>query len=413
MRIFDFVHAYQPFFDDAMPDWVIRNMEEVFLPLSRAISEGKANHTIQIQGWTLDSWAHNSRTKDLFAEIAENIRSAVRGGYADLAFSAYSHPILPLLSNNLAAMQIEEDYKAVLKYLGEPRIFFPPEGAIDRRILNILSDTFPDTLVMMPDKCISSDITSGFFTYNNMRLAIFPVIVKHAVMGAPYFENPPLFVPHQVEWQDARRALRDHKSLESFLDQLSLDDAIIARDMENGESRDALKEYGPRMREVPSLVDSNLTKNLLGESQKSFEMFTGRIEPASWEPLSTSDDPFPFWSPQGEYYDFLCYQQQELVNDWLELVAFYDELIVESGDRQLFISTSPAIISCFPWHFTTPLEWDNNIGFSEYILKNCIKRVFPKLFRDGKDEGHFNKIVSRMEMNLKDLQELKRKKIKL
>ena len=164
MRIFDFIHAYQPFFDEEIPDWVVTNMEEVFLPLSRAMSKGLARHTVQIQGWTLDSWAKNNKTKYLFAEIAENIRSAVRNGYVELGFSAYSHPILPLLSNNLASMQIEEDYKTVLKYLGEPKVFFPPEGAIDRRILNIVANLYPDALVMMPDKCISDETTSGFYT---------------------------------------------------------------------------------------------------------------------------------------------------------------------------------------------------------------------------------------------------------
>ncbi|MFP4657006.1 MAG: hypothetical protein ACLFNK_05515 [Candidatus Woesearchaeota archaeon] len=409
MRIFDFVHAYQPFFDDDMPDWVIKNMEEVFLPLSRAMSAGIARHTVQIQGWTLESWASNPKTKHMFAEIAENIRSAVRGGYVDLAFSAYSHPILPLLSNNLASLQIEEDYKTVLKYLGEPKIFFPPEGAIDRRILNIVNDIFPGTLIMVPDKCVSNDTISGFYDYNDLRLAVFPVLVKNVVMGAPFFEKPPLFVPPEVEWEDAKKALKDPASLERFLTQLSLKDVIIARDMENGESRDALSEFGPRKREVPSIAASEHSNHLLGNAEKSFDMFTGNFEPASWEPLSTSDDPFPFWSPQGEYYEFLCYQQQELVNDWLELVAFYDELMIAKGDRELFRRTSPIIISCFPWHFTTPLEWNNNIGFSQYILEHCIKRYFPELFRDEKDEKNFNKIVSRMDLNLKDLQSLKSK----
>ncbi|MFW6231045.1 MAG: hypothetical protein ACOC32_03400 [Nanoarchaeota archaeon] len=405
MKIFDFMHAYQPFFKDSIPDWVIKNLEEVFLPLSRALVHGYCKHTIQIQGWTLDAWNENERTKPLFGEFVRNIRQAMLNGNVDIAFSAYSHPILPLLSNTLIEMQIEEDYKTVLKFFGEPKVFFPPEGAIDERTLRIISDIFPDITIMIPDRCISEDTVSGFYRYHNNKLAVFSVIIKDALMGAPYFQKPPAFVPHEVDWNNARKAFRDDKALLTFFEQMDIDPAIIARDMENGESRNALQEFGPRIKEIPALADAKAEKLFIKDGE-----ITGEIEsigPASWEPLSHETDPFPFWAPRGEYFMFLSEAQKNLINTWLSLVHLYDIAIQEN--KKLFKETSPCIISCFPWHFTTPLEWDNNIGFSEYILDHCIKKELPNIFTSGEDKEKFEKFVKVLDENLKELQKKKKR----
>ncbi len=409
MRIFDFMHAYQPFFSKKLPEWVIRNLEEVFLPLSKSFASGLCRHTVQIQGWTLESWDKDPRTHELFQQFLENMRKAINEGTVEIGFSAYSHPILPLLSNQLIEMQIEEDYKTVLKYFGEPKVFFPPEGAIDQRVLNIVSGMFPEVKILVPDRAISEDIDSRFYWFKKNILAVFPVIVKDALMGAPYFDRPPAFIPSEVVWSDAKKALRSPKSLSKFFEQLDLQDAIIARDMENGESRNALTEFGPRMKEIPSLTKSKIEKSLISEGVPDKNDTIEKILPASWEPLSHEDDPFPFWSPRGEYFMFLSTPQKNLIKLWLSLIEFYDALILL--DKTLFKETSPTIISCFPWHFTTPLEWDNNIGFSEYILENCIKPNFEKILKTDDDKKRFNEIISAIEENLTVLQEIKRRNL--
>ena len=405
MKIYDFMHAYQPFFSERIPSWVIENLEEVFLPLSRSFAKGLCKHTIQIQGWTLESWDSNEKTKPLFEEFHKNVVQGIANGSVEIGFSAFSHPILPLLSNRLIEMQIEEDYKTVLKYFGEPKVFFPPEGAIDQRVLNIVSEMFPEMSIMIPDKAISLDITSEFFNFKRNKIAAFSVIVKDALMGAPYFERPPAFIPNEVEWASARKALKSPESLTKFLKQLEIKEGIISRDMENGESRNALREFGPRTKDIPSLVNGDFEKLFISEGHVEPGNDIEEISPASWEPLSNESDPYPFWSPSGEYYLFLSTYQKNLISSWLELVSFYDELIV--NDETLFKETAPIIISCFPWHFTTPLEWDNNIGFSEYILNECIKSRFPMLLKDESDKKRYEEIISELEINLKELQRLK------
>ena len=407
MKIYDFMHAYQPFFSEEIPDWVVTNLEEVFLPLSRAFAKGLCKHTVQIQGWTLESWDSNDKIKPTFQEFLDNMRKAISAGNIEIGFSAYSHPILPLLSNKLVEMQIEEDYKTVLKYFGEPKVFFPPEGAIDQRVLNIVSEIHPDVTILIPDKAVSDDIQSGFYSFRKNKIGVFSVVVKDALMGAPYFEKPPAFIPREVEWTNAKKALKSPKSLRAFFEQLEIKNAIIARDMENGESRNALREFGPRIKEIPALIDESDKKLLISEGVVEDNKTIETINPASWEPLSNEDDPYPFWSPSGEYFMFLSVHQKNLISSWLELVSFYDELIVTK--EQLFKETSPIIISCFPWHFTTPLEWNNNIGFSEYILNHCIKTRFPKLIDNDSDKKRFQEIIDSLENDLKELQRLKRR----
>ncbi len=411
MRIFDFMHAYQPFFTSEMPDWVIKNLEEVFLPLSRSLAAGKGTHTIQIQGWTLESWANNPSTSEMFKELVSNINQAIANGNVEVGFSAYSHPILPLLSNNHVEMQIEEDYKTVLKYFGEPKVFFPPEGAIDRRVLNIVTDLHPECTVLIPDKCVSEDILSGFYKYKNSSIAVFPVLVKSIVMGASFSETPSLFVPPEVDWDDARKSMVDTNSIERLLTSLELKDAIIVRDMENGGSRVHLEEMGPRMKNIPSIVGSGFSDNLVSSSAKEFQMLPEKIGPASWEPLSDPNDPFPYWSPQGEYNAFLSWQQNEIIEDWLELIAFYDEILEES--REHWKETSPCLISCFPWHIIMPPEAGGNIDFSVYVLEKGIAELFTKALRNDKDKKRLNKILSRMRSNLEDMKRLHESKIDL
>lgn len=404
MKIYDFMHAYQPFFKENMPSWVITNLKDVFLPLSKSLAEGHAKHTIQIQGWTLDSWAENENTKPYFEEIIKNLRIAVEKSHAQIAFSAYSHPILPLLSNNLIETQIEEDYKTVLKYLGEPKFFFPPEGAIDQRTLNIIHDTHPDVTVLIPDKCLGNETISGFYKFKDQNIAVFPVIIKDALMGAPYFQKPPAFIPEEVDWENAKKAFRSGKSLKKFFNEMKVSNIIIARDMENGESRNALKDYKGDTKDIPALVQCKENLDFLdnAEYKKDIE----KILPASWEPLSNEDDPYPFWAPKGEYFIFLTSVQKELINSWLSMINLYDHLVI--NNKQLFKETSPITLSCFPWHFTTPIEWDNNIGFSQYILENCIKTRFPKLINNDEDAKKFAKIYASLEVNLKKLQNIKR-----
>lgn len=407
MKIYDFVHAYQPFFHENIPDWVITNLKEVFLPLSRAMAKGMCKRTVQIQGWTLDSWFENETTKPLFEEFAANIRTAVSEGHAKLGFSAYSHPILPLLSNNLIDLEIKEDYKTVLKYLGEPEVFFPPEGAIDQRTLSVINNAFPDITILIPDRALGTGTKSGFYTYKENKIAVFPVIIKDALMGAPYFEKPPAFIPHTVDWDNAKKALKSSKALKQFLKEMEFETVIIARDMENGQSREGLKQYKDGKKELPALYGSKELTSFLDEGVATKSI--NEIMPASWEPLSHEDDPFPFWAPKGEYSLFLTQEQRTLVSTWLKLVHLYDHLIF--GKEQFFKETSPIIISCFPWHFTTPLEWDNNIGFSEYILNACIKTRMPKLLVEEEDKKEFDAIIKTLEEQLKRLQKIKLKRI--
>lgn len=403
MRIYDFVHAYQPFFEENMPDWVIKNLEEVFVPLSKALAAGLTKKTVQIQGWTLDSWFNNEKTRPYFEEIIKNLRIAHANNNVQFAFSAYSHPILPLLSNNLIEKEINEDYHAVLKYLGEPEIFFPPEGAIDERTVNIIHDVFPDIKIMIPDKCLGDETVSGFYKFKHRDIIVFPVLVKDTLMGAPYFDKPPAFVPETVDWKNAKKAFKDCKAMKQFFKEMNLKQAIIARDMENGESRNALKSFGKGIKDIPALVDCNRDLRFLDWANYDGEIKT--IGPGSWEPLSHETDPYPFWAPKGEYLIFLTSQQRELIDAWISLINLYDHLIF--SNEHLFKETSPIIISCFPWHFTTPLEWDNNIGFSEYILESCIKTRFPKLLKSKEDKTTYNKIIKSLETNLKKLQKIK------
>ena len=105
---------------------------------------------------------------------------------------------------------------------------------------------------------------------------------------------------------------------------------------------------------------------------------------------------------------FMLKEQKELLSAWLGLIHLYDDMIIKKPD--LFKETSPVIISCFPWHFTTPLSWDNDLDFSKYIFEDCIKVQFPKLL-DDESSAKYHDLIKKIESNIKLLEERKSRQI--
>src|SRR5512135_844479 len=103
MNVYDVIHGYQPFTNDLVSDWVKTNLENIFLPTSKAMKGGLIRRSVQLQGWTVDAWlSADSGISGPAKAVLGNLKDAAEEGHIDVGFSAYSHALLPLLGDELA-----------------------------------------------------------------------------------------------------------------------------------------------------------------------------------------------------------------------------------------------------------------------------------------------------------------------
>lgn len=174
MIIYDLIHGYQPFDPQTfIHKWVRKNLQQIFLPTSISMRKGLIPRGIQLQGWTIETWLNTEKSiKDLAKKTLNNLKIANQKGNIEIGISGYSHPILPMLSNDLIKAQIILDKQVVEKYLGKATWFWPPEGAIDQRVLKVIHEIFPNLILLIPDKAI------GEYNFNG------PIKIKFSAKGA-------------------------------------------------------------------------------------------------------------------------------------------------------------------------------------------------------------------------------------
>ncbi len=451
--LYDFIHGYQPAYE--FKEWFLDNLRDVFLPTSEAMAKGLIKHNVQLQGWTIDLGlnSENVKVRLYTKKIIENLKNAFSEKNISLGFSAYSHAILPFCSDILCYAQMKIDFDTVKKEIGKPDWFFFPEGACDKRTFEILMHGFPKTKALVPDKCFSKEdilsenvkITSE---YTEIYAIIYNVLVKDILMGANYSDKKSSYAPEKLEWKLAQKSMKQAKPMMYTLSVLNkAAPKIIVRDWENGDSKNCLKRILPKIKDISSFIeaqDKNIARfELIGDIAKARKKISiEKINPGSWEPISTKDNPYPYWNPSKDTRKKLTPEKIFLLDGWLKIVESYntlfDSIVIdfclkkniikkENSERltldekikitdialkdkeilELFKTTSPALISCFPWHFTTPEQWDNDVGLSLDILQKNIRPNMKKIiyFHEYhvslfKDKENFMKLLEEMETSL-------------
>jgi hypothetical protein len=392
MIIYDVVHGYQPFAKDLLPDWVSSNLDRVFLPTSRAMAEGLVRRSVQLQGWTIDAWMWGPPAVRIKAQaVLENLRQAAARGHIEMGFSAYSHALLPLLGDRLAYAQMRADHDTVSGFVAEPKFFWFPECALDARKLRIVYERFPGAVAVVPNIALGMK-TGGFVEIGcgkvRGRAAVCNVLVKDVLMNSVVYSKPP-YVPAALDWKRSTTAMRSCGDFRYVLN--ALDDGVehvIVRDWENGESRDALREKDGYA-DVAAMLDCHEASYRLLSEHGSFSMRhdIGEVAPSSWEPMSSRDDPYPYWTPAGA-----SGWKARVVDHWLELLRLYeagfeaalrslsgaegldavDEAFRNRRFHSMFRRTSPALLSCLPWHLLARDEWEKFPDFPRHLLERVV-----------------------------------------
>jgi len=394
MMILDVMHGYQPFTDELLMPWVIKNTDEVFIPTSEAMRQGHVRHNVQLQGWTIDAWLKNHATRHSAMKILSNLKAALKRGHITAGCSSYSHAMLPLLSDELAYAQIRIDHDTVEEHIGRPVFLWYPECGMDRELLKLSLEEF-DLLPIIPDNSIGEkrsmmvNITDGKKDLG--KAAVANVLLKDLCMNAVVYKKPD-YVPKRVNWVLAMRSMRDKEAFLSLMKSIEpKSPSILMRDWENAESRDALVEVGygkdiKAMLEIPEMF------SLFGSEKAEKDVDLRKVRPATWEPCSTRENPFPYWLPTAQIK-----KKMEFGLKWKAWLNLYDEafhtllaskdlegiqgakeLLKDKETVRVLKHTFPVLLSCFPWHIMARPEWESFPEFPKQLLHKVLKPLMAE-----------------------------------
>lgn len=364
MRVYDIVHAYQPFEPPFFPSWVEDNLRNLFLPLSRAVRRGIVKRHVQLQGWTIEVFLRSpDPVKSLAQESLDNLKSAYDKGHISLGFSAYSHPIIPLLSDEVLLRSIREDFEVVREHLGEPIWFWFPEGACDRRSLKLLFDEFPDVTAVIPDGCIGQENLSGFYKLENGgRVVVFNSILKDIFMNAEDYGKPQPYTPEGLRWEVAEEMITNAGSLLEGLQYFSKNEfVVLGRDWENAGSKYGLLEFEKGAKELKSFLEvkDGIEFGFVKEAKFEETLRLSDIRPSSWEPAATDDKPYPYWN----------------LDSWVQFVDAFCSSYESDFPKKFLI----ALASDVPWHLMARKEWGPNPEHSRQFLDKAISPIVKRI----------------------------------
>ena len=382
MIIYDLFHGYQPFSPPKfIPDWVEKNLRQGFLPTSRAMKRGLIKRGVQLQGKTIEDWLKcDEPIKNLAAEVVGNLSEAAQKSQIEIGASTYVHAILPLLSEKLIEILIREDFDRVGKYLGKPTWFWPPEGAVDPKVIRVLHQSFPNVILALPDRCLDRQNFSGFVKIkfkdgSSQKALVFNTILKDTMMNAEYYPKRPPYVPEAIDWSVAQKMVYSGEDFREILQTLGGQTHILMRDWENKGSLDGLTDVGDGAKELKGLlelreVDFKLPSEV--DWNQTAEISITEIKPGSWEPDASPSNPYPYWSPADS--------NPEVIKRWKEFINLYAQ---EFERGKLPLESTIALASDLPWHVLAKKEWGGDPGFA---LRFGQRVVMPELEKVGDEK---------------------------
>ncbi|MCH7759668.1 hypothetical protein IID20_04915 [Patescibacteria group bacterium] len=425
MIFYDLIHGYQPFDPKLkISGWVRRNLNDVFLPTSLSMKKGLISRGVQLQGWTIKSWLSADPEIKMSAEkVLRNLKIASQKKHIEIGMSAYAHPILPMISDDLIRAQIILDREIVEKYLGRATWFWPPEGAIDKRTLNIVHQVFPDLILLIPDKSLGYNNYSGpikiRFANGDQKVIVFSTIFKNIFMnadnahGKSKYKRRPRYLPRELIFSQVRKTVHSNQRFIELLGFLkgygfqqstALDNLVLMRDWENAGSRTGLRAIpvgSMGAKEMGVFLDSKDQIDFYLPSQFNWTQATvvpiSKILPSSWEMASTLGDPFPWWQPnkQGRIWRERTELRRKKISYWHGLMNEFDlafqKRVKQLGGikkalrnqefKNLCLETFPAVHSCLGWHYFVKRNW-SNYRYAEQTLKNIVYPALEKMTID-------------------------------
>ncbi|MFX0052452.1 MAG: hypothetical protein ACFE8U_14295 [Candidatus Hermodarchaeota archaeon] len=299
------LHAYQPPNQTAkILDRIVKNC---YLPFIQVLERDPSlKVTLNINASLAEL------LEDDYGVIMEKFAELARNGQIEFLDSGAYHPILPLLSQKEARMQIELNNKINSRIFGpiwNPRGFWPPELAVSEN-LAILVESIGYNYMIIPEISISSN--SPFPTPLLTRLPIHPSAPKLALINRNREVSNNISFKKYSTIED----VREHISLLKNLQPEGV--VIFATDLETfGEHHPKYERF---LAQILKSFNSVTISHLLDMPRQPIVDFRS----SSW---STSDEDlyrdiaFPLWAYPG--------------NSIHELMNFHGDLLSEAAEYLL------------------------------------------------------------------------------
>ncbi|KKT72975.1 MAG: hypothetical protein UW69_C0075G0002 [Microgenomates group bacterium GW2011_GWA2_44_7] len=327
---------------------------------------------IQLQGWTIDSYLKlKGNTLKKAQSFIHNLKIAAANNQIRVGFSAYSHPILPFLSDEVIKRELLEDYQVVERNIGKPAWFWPPEGAIDQRVLSIVHSLFPDTQIVISDKCLDEPIASGFYHIAQKGVIVSSVYLKDLFMNAGVYPDKPKYIPPHIEWEKIRDITTNKEALSQGFHLFGMHQiAILTRDMENAGSKEGLFEFKDGHKQVKALQELAHEHTFVHHDDEQFfreGIDIKKIKGGSWEPKATFKKPYPYWN----------------ISSWKNFVEVFCSIYQPDFPTE----TLAVLASDVPWHYLAPKEWNPNPGYSadfvSLVMTPLVRKIDDKRLTDA------------------------------
>jgi hypothetical protein len=382
MVIYDLVHGYQPFKDPGFHfPWVEKNLKDKFVPTSIAMVNSHVKRGVQLQGWTLDNWLQSSQEIVRMAEIViDNVKRARELQKVEIGFSGYTHPILPLLSDDLLRIQLILDHEVVSNRLGEPAWFWPPEGAVDKKVLKILFELYPEVIPVIPDMSLGKNNFSGLIKVRHQGGGIQNVLVcnnilKDVFMNAMFYDENPHPQVVRTAWDDVKNIYEDGETFSQVFHEIDPELNILARDWENSGSVEVLTATSGGGLEIGGYLSMEAEFRLPSEGdwEQAILYNVEDILPGSWEVAASNNDPYIYWQPKKDTKNWqkLSDEEKDWTLQWVDYIqeynALFDKYLETRGGMRGVLSNEmnkkelkeilPGLLSCVPWHYLANELW--------------------------------------------------------
>jgi len=372
------------------------------------MKDGIIRRGVQLQGWTIENWLKSPEPiKSLAKETLDNLKHAYQKGYIEIGASGYTHPILPLLTEDLVYAQIELDIEVLKEYIGEPTWFWFPEGVVDQKALKVLFEKSPKLIAVIPDTALERKNFSGFVRIKHkngkeQKAIICNSLLKDIMLNAEYYPQKPSYVLKSLNWSIAQKMVYNGEKFFEVLQTLGGNSHVLVRDWENKGSKDGLVSINAKGLDIKGLVELGAEFKLPSEVgwSKARLININEMKPGSWEVDAPEDDPFLYWWPneRSERWQNLDSERKNWVLKWESLIKDYNKkfsMVAEKAGgiekslenkivKEKIKGSLPALMSCIPWHFLAKPEWKPDPGFSELAWKNIVVPAKEQFWQSNK-----------------------------
>lgn len=382
-------HIYQPFIQNE--EMLLRVDRECYKPLLNLINDYDEIHiNLNITGVLIESLY-----KSGLSDTMELLKNLVNENKIELLGSAKFHPILPLIPEKEIKRQILMNEEILSKEFDswEKKGFFPPELAINSKLIEIIKDLGYKWVIMSGTAC-QKELSQSFIYKSSNDLQLFFRDESLSNQIAFNHINATDFVKELKNFSKTK----DNKTNDNLYLITAMDGETFGHHIQNHEKK-FLKTV------FDLLNDENIDLEFVSQLDKHFPVIKNPVPPKNSSWSTTNQDlkdkiPYPLWNnPKNNIHQYFWKIVKNLNSllDILENVNISDNIEFEnySNGARWYYDRGIASDSLW-WANPKRYLWSPNLFYDGLVLliKASINAQMALIYSDNYQlgENHFDSI---------------------